>query len=77
VLRVITAGRRAFRRFAARRADRFAHLERHDAPEAILLLLQNLRRGNKPACAIGQRRMPVGAPGGIGTRQRGIYLCIR
>jgi hypothetical protein len=78
VLHVVAAGQRAFGRLGPRRADGLPHLERHDAPQPVLLRFQNLGRRVQPTRAIGERRVAVGAPGGIGTRQRGIYLaCIR
>ena len=74
VFGVVAAGQRALGGFGSGCADRLAHFEGHDAPQAVFFLFQDAGRGREPAGAGSERRVPVRAISGIGARQRGVHL---
>ena len=56
VLRVVPAGERALHRFLDRGLERLAHLERHEAPEPGLVLLEQPARATDHGGTVSNRR---------------------
>jgi hypothetical protein len=73
-LGVVAAGPRALGRFLGGRADGLAHLERHEPPERLAFLVEDVGDAGQEPGPLGERRPPIPTERRLGPRQLGLDL---